>query len=119
MPFTIENNKLLNIDFWKKINPEFHINDSEFIKSQRPVNFQSVQIENVYSDLLEEGYFQNDPVDWNLPISKMAEAVRQFVDFGWPTVFVFVYDEFFMIPYKLSGILNQILGEDFMLLPDF
>ena len=119
MPLKIDNDKLLSIDFWKKLNPDFHINDKEFINNQKPVNLQSAQIENIYSDLLEEGYFQSDPVEWNIPISKMANAVRQFTDFGWPTVFVFVYDEFFLLPHKLSGILNKILGNDFMLLPDF
>lgn len=119
MPFKIENNKLLDINFWKKINPDFHINEKDFIASQKPINFQLDEIESAYSDLLEEGYLQKDPVEWNLPIPKMAEAVRQFADFGWPTVFVFVYDEFFLLPYKLSGILNKILGKDFMLLPDF
>lgn len=119
MTLKIENNKFLDIDFWKKINPSLHIEDSEFIKNQKPVNLDKAQVESAHNYLLEEGYLQIDPVDWNLQISKMAEAAKQFVDMGWPPVFLFVYDELFLIPYKLSNLLNKVLGEDYMILPDF
>jgi len=119
MTINVEKNKLEDINFWKKINPDLHIEDNAFMNSQKSVGFTSEIINNICTDLSEEGYFQTDPLDWNLPITKMADAIKQFVDFGWPTVFVFAYDEFMLIPHKLSQLLNKVLGENFKILPDY
>ena len=115
----IECDKLFDHKFWTKINPNLHVDDKAFQKSQSVLNLSADSIKKLGDDLLEEGYFQSAPVQWELPMSEMAETVTKFFDMNWPEAFVFVYDEFFLLPYKLSGILSHALGEDFKQLPDF
>ena len=112
-------NQLLNNKFWEKINPGLHIDDKDFLNKHKPLHFSKEALDCINKDLLEEGYFQLKPIDWELPFSAMLDALTKFVDMGWPPVLAYVYDEFFLVPFKLSKVLSNILGQDFKQLPDF
>lgn len=115
----IELEKMLKPDFWTSINPDLHVDDQAFIKNQKALQLSTDKLKWINDYINEEGYFQIEPQDLGLPISKMADAVTKFADMGWPTPMVFVYDEFFILPYCISNILKSILGNDFKQLPDF
>lgn len=111
--------KLKEKEFWIKLNPKLHVDEKSFSASQNIIRFDQTTLEEIKKEIIEDGYFQINPVDWGLPLNEMKLAVRNFYDMGLPTPFVFVYDEFFLMPYKVSGILSFILGNDFKILPDF
>ncbi|MBI3591851.1 MAG: phytanoyl-CoA dioxygenase family protein [Candidatus Melainabacteria bacterium] len=115
----LEPQKFLDPKFWTSINPALHVEDKTFLTQHSALRFDAVKLKEINSDLVKEGYFQLEPQKWQLPISLMAEAVKKFVDMGWPTVFALVYDEFFLLPYCVSEILSSVLGKDFKQLPDF
>lgn len=115
----IEFDKLLDYSLWRELSPILHIEDKSFLKNHYPISIKKDILEDCYSRLLEEGYFQIDPVDWDLPISEMAQAVKKIVEMGYPPVFSYIYDEFFLVSYKLSNLLSHILGDKFKQLPSF
>lgn len=115
----LEYEKIIDYQFWRELSPSLHIEDKSFLQKHYPINIKRDAFEKLYSNLLEEGYFQTEEIDWELPLAEMAETVKKIVEMGCPPVFAYIYDEFFLIPYKLSYILSQILGKDFKQLPSF
>ena len=111
--------KLKEKEFWIKLNPKLHVDEKSFSANQNIIRFDQTILEEIKKELVEDGYFQINPVDWGLPLAEMRLAITNFYDMGLPIPFVFIYDEFFLMPYKVSGILSFILGNDFKILPDF
>jgi len=115
----LEPSRLMEKEFWLSIVPGLHLNDKKFLAECSALVFNSEELELIKRDLLEDGYFQVDPQQWGFSIPLMAEAVTRFSDMAWPTVLAMIYDEFFVLPYCISNLLNSVLGKDFKQLPDF
>lgn len=105
--------------FWQDFCPKLHIADMEFLNSQTYFNVQSDAIQMARQALKAEGYFEINSPHWELPIAGMAELVMKLDENGLPTPFSFVYDEFWCLYYRLNKLLEGILGEGFLRLPDF
>jgi hypothetical protein len=84
-----------------------------------PFAIGAAEAQQLASAVRREGYLQLDPVDWGLPISGMAEAIANLHRAGWPAVFGFVYDEFWLAFGKLDRLIAGILDGPYAALPDF
>ena len=58
------------------------------------------------------GYFKVDGGDWALPVdhSVLADCVVALRQHGWPGVFGYMFDEFWMLTRRLHGIVRHVLG---------
>jgi Phytanoyl-CoA dioxygenase (PhyH) len=84
-----------------------------------PFALGAAQAGQLASAVRREGYLQLDSVDWGLPISALAEAITNLHQAGWPPVFGFVYDEFWLVFAKLDRLIAGILDGPYSVLPDF
>jgi hypothetical protein len=98
-----------NISFYKEINPSLHICDSNFL-NQEIYDFDNSILDFISSQSIKEGYFQLDPIDWKLPIYDMANAIIRLKEQKILTAYAFVYDEYWLMFYKLHKILLRLLG---------
>jgi hypothetical protein len=101
--------------FWTRLNPELKLGQPQ-VPSLFPVD--DAWRQELWSDLLTEGYFHLGP---RLPkghVARMAAAVRRLVAAQIPPVFMYVYDDFYNLSGYLHGFLGALLGPGFRVLPD-
>lgn len=103
---------------WSQINPKLNIGKLNF-QSPNPILFSQYELTQINESLLDEGYFALDPKDFQLPIDEMANAISQLKSRNMMPVYAFVYDEFWMLFFKLHNLLCSILGNDYKILPAF
>lgn len=62
--------------------------------------------------LQRNGYFHVPGGDWRLPVAHtdLAQCVVALREHGWPGVFGFMFDEFWMVTRRLHGIVRRVLG---------
>jgi len=112
--------QITDINFWKQLNPKMHITDDDFMKSSKIFTLNNAQKNYIHSHMQVEGYVQLSPPDWgDLQISEMASLVKTFVAKDIMPVFSFLFDEYWLLFYKLNEFHQFILDDDYKLLPDF
>jgi hypothetical protein len=101
--------------YWSALNPELALGGAQV---DPLFDVDEAWRDELWSDLLTEGYFHLGP---RLPaafVARLAAALRRLRAAHIPPVFLYVYDE----PYHLSGYLRAflaaLLGADFRVLPD-
>mmetsp|Transcript_25099 Transcript_25099/g.78730 ORF Transcript_25099/g.78730 Transcript_25099/m.78730 type:complete len:315 (-) Transcript_25099:261-1205(-) len=68
-----------------------------------------------------EGYVKleaEDAPDWQLDFDKMVGAMDELHALGLPVAYAFVFDEFWTAFWRLHELLNELLGEGYLRLPD-
>jgi len=103
-------------EFWLHLNP--HLTISRGSKPQaRPF---ALETESAFflENLKEEGYFkiENNVMDAGT-LPPLVQAVKKIRDEHWPTPFLFVYDQCWQQFQHLNGLLSQILGNDYKMMP--
>jgi len=101
--------------FWVELNPD--------LKVGRPQVAPLFEVDDgwrqeLWSDLLTEGYFHLGP---RLPaehIARMAAALLRLRERHIPPVFMYVYDDFYNLYGYLHALLAALLGPGFRVLPD-
>ncbi len=112
--------QLNNRSFWRDLAPYMHVDDSEFCQSIVPFQVQNETIDEFNSLLLQEGYFQTEPADFNpISLANMVMLIDTLQKNNIPLAYAFVYDEFWMIHYMLHNLLQGVLGAGYYRLPDF
>lgn len=106
-------------DFWREICQALHIAAPAHPDRHRPVETGNANDEALRSLIKTEGYFQLPPPDWQLPLETMAGLVGTLERRGIPVAFAFVYDEFWTLSLKLTPLIETVLGQGFLRLPDF
>ncbi|HEY8616126.1 phytanoyl-CoA dioxygenase family protein [Phenylobacterium sp.] len=66
-----------------------------------------------------EGYFGEHDPELERLAPRLADAVSRLVRAGIPAPFLFVYDEAWTAFHRMSGLLADLLGPDYRVLPDF
>ncbi|AUN29085.1 phytanoyl-CoA dioxygenase family protein [Niveispirillum cyanobacteriorum] len=111
---------LVSPAFWLEHNPSLHVVDVDFLNANRPFNINPELAQRARDLVLREGYFHlPGPIPWELPIGAMCDAVGRLKNAGLSPVFAYTYDEFWLIFGKLHHLIRSILGDDYLLLPDF
>eukprot|EP00026_Physarum_polycephalum_P010693 Phypoly_transcript_10867.p1 GENE.Phypoly_transcript_10867~~Phypoly_transcript_10867.p1 ORF type:complete len:357 (+),score=68.35 Phypoly_transcript_10867:196-1266(+) len=92
---------------WRKLAPELHVEDDEF--SQENCTSPHYSWENERNQILTEGFAELKNIDWgNIKTQHIACAAANLQRHGWPPVFVLVYDEVWLMAFKLIGMLRAI-----------
>lgn len=110
--------QLRSEDTWHAIAPSLHVCDSAFWQSQQALQLDDTTLDTLAQLTTREGYFQTDPVDWQLPVYDMANLIHALRQLRIPPVFGFVYDEFWLMYVKMQPVLARILGDDYVTLPN-
>jgi len=102
------NIKHKNIDYWKNLIPQFHINDSD--TCQDFIEFSDSDLDEIVYRMKEEGYLAIDPVKWNVDLDLLSAGIKTIVDAGHLPVYGFIYDEYWNVFRLLNNLILKILG---------
>ncbi len=108
---------LLHPPTWVTLNPMLHVGSA--VSALEGVGIDADGAAVLEELLLREGYFHLPPLAWQLPLDDMARAIVRLTEAGFVAPFCFMYDEFWLMFIKLNGLLRQLLGEDYWMLPNF
>lgn len=103
------------VAFWGELNAGFSITDKPFSKPAEQYHIAENEISEHLRQFKKEGYFQARPLIPEADAKRMADCIKAIVDKGFPPVFAFVYDEFWLLYKNLSQVLAPIFGEDYKL----
>jgi len=109
----------LDREYWRKLNPELNITDGSEIAPIKPIGVNEKIVASTKESLQLDGYFQLDQILDSLLLDRLAGAVEKIRESGWPTPFVFVYDEFWQLIHPLKQLFESLLGAELKLLPEF
>jgi hypothetical protein len=107
------------IETWRALVPGLTVCDDNAMARFAALDFSPEVLAGTAAALVEEGYFQLDPPEWDLPWQDMAAAVTSLRGQGLSTCFAFMYDQFWLAFARLHGLLGHNLGPDYSLLPAF
>ncbi|MBS1955559.1 MAG: SAM-dependent methyltransferase [Cyanobacteria bacterium SZAS-4] len=102
-----------DIEFWRQLNPELHITDSDKPFSIPPLNIDAQVLEDVRESLRKDAYFQIHKLIDSALAAKLARGVEIMHKAGWPPPFVVLYDEYWEMFYQLKPLFESILGEGY------
>ena len=104
---------------WRRLSPRLHVSATDLWEDLAPFPLDSPEARNLAAHMRREGYVQLAAVDWDLSLKDMAITVASVVRLGFPAVFAFVYDEFWIAFFKFHQMIASLLGETYAILPDF
>lgn len=104
---------------WIALNPALHVCSPARLGVVDVLDVDAATGDQLEALLVREGYFHVPQVNWNLPIAEMAAGIGRLVAAGLVPPFAFMYDEYWLIYFKLHKLLSRLLGEGYMMLPDF
>ncbi len=108
---------LLDIAFWRKLCPMLSV--SADLSPPAPTNGGAVPCQRTRDRMRTEGYFQEHDSDLASLAPLVGQAVAQLVAAGIPPAFVFVFDEAWACFHRLHGVIVDLLGPEYRVLPDF
>lgn len=110
---------LLQPQLWTDLNPTLTVVKAEGLKNIGALVIDKATGDALDNLLINEGYFHIPQPPWNLPLGDMAQAIVRLCERGFVPPFCFIYDEFWLMYIKLKQMLGRLLGETYMMLPDF
>jgi len=110
---------LLEPQLWLDLNPTLNVVNAERMKSLGVLTIDAASGDAMEKTLMREGYFHIPQLQWNLPLGEMAQGIVRLSERGLVPPFCFIYDEFWLMFVKLNHVLKRLLGEGYMMLPDF
>ena len=106
--------RLTTVEYWKALNPGMSISDYPFqTPADKEVKAPSVEVERCVQQMREEGHFRIGSVLSKERMARMAQAVVNIVEAGYPPAFAYVYDDFWQVFRDLSPVLTPMYGEDY------
>lgn len=109
--------EVLDLDFWRALAPEFHIESGEFLRP-REMRFESATVERGAEALAREGYAEFCGLDLGMGIAPMAALARRLSSKNLHPIFAFVYDEYWRPYFALDPLYRRLIG-DYVFLPNF
>src|SRR5687768_6095720 len=103
--------------FWQALAPDLHVEDVAYLQGQTYWNLDEESFKALKELIKVKGYFQLPPQQWELPIARMAELIKELERRGLPLPFSFMYDEFWCLFFRLHKLLEGLLGEGYLRLP--
>ncbi len=111
--------KATSPDFWLRLNPDLHIEGQDVRRPWEPVSIAVKELDDLKLDMVEEGYFSTKPLLDLEEVGLLADAVEVLWADHWPTVFAMVYDEFWQVYQRASGLLQHVLGPGYKQLANY
>jgi len=104
---------------WIDLSPRLNVANSERWKNSPVFKIDEPTAKTLEGLLLREGYFHIPQLPWNLPLPEMAQTIVRLSERGLVPPFCFMYDEFWVMFASLHHLLSRLLGDQYMMLPDF
>jgi hypothetical protein len=111
--------KIDNIQNWRDFAPNLHVFDENFLQGQKVFRLDDATKEQVSQKIKLEGYFQLPKQQWEIDFKLLVDLIFRLKIQKIPTPFAFIFDEYWLIFWKLSQIAQHILGDSSLRLPDF
>ena len=111
--------RLNDKQFWLRMAPGLNVENDDLFSQKYLLPFDDDRLAAIRARVVTEGYFDIEDLPWTAPIAGMAELVAALHRQKFPTVFAFVYDEFWAIYYAINRAIESVLGAGFYRLPDF
>ena len=111
--------QIINQNFWQNLSKEMHVVDKDYMNNFPIFNINDNQKTHLKNLMLNEGYFQLTPPQWDLPIDQMANTIKLFHNKDIMPIFSFIFDEFWLLFYKLDQFYKTLLNDNYKMLPDF
>jgi hypothetical protein len=111
--------RLRDTGFLRRMAPDLHVQDDTFYGSVRKPPLSMEELDAIGKQISTEGYFELSPTELGVNVDQMANLVKLLVGQGMPSVFAFLYDEYWAIYNALDPVLKHVLGANYKRLPDF
>lgn len=105
-------------DYWRGINPDSNVTETPWPAECNEIEFSAAEIEACKESLAEEGYFQTRPCIADASLERLINCIKRVRDERHPPAYALLYDDFFEVLASIAGLLRQILGSDFLIVPD-
>jgi len=102
--------------FWRELAPDMTLDGPP---AAPLIPMDGAKRDQLWNDLLTNGYFQLEPLLPKDQVQRMARALLRLREADIPMVFLYVWDEPWHLSAQLGGVLAALLGPDFRSLPDF
>merc|ERR1719503_450143 len=108
---------LTSPDYWRKVCPGLHVNDSEWqtsILAKRKEVTSRSDCADVRTRLLEDGYSSLPPTSfrWTVETRKLADGILALETCGWPATFISIYDEAWVMALDASEVMKEATGNE-------
>jgi hypothetical protein len=105
--------------YWEELNPSLSIGSDITNDGIETTVIDSRHGNKLVNQFMKEGYFKTESMILNSTLSNMRECVEVLRKEGWPPVFSFVYDQFWMVSRlpSLVQLLSSILGPGYRQIP--
>lgn len=103
--------------FWRALCPDAALSDDPFHGA--PVEVPPPTLERAHDQLTTEGYLHTGPLLPDAECRALAALALRLHDRGLPPPFALAFDDPWRALWRLSGLLNPLLGGAYRVLPDF
>ncbi|PCI59322.1 MAG: hypothetical protein COB37_11800 [Kordiimonadales bacterium] len=108
--------RLFEVDYWRSLAPALSVmGDVDAFA----VDFAENALETYNRKLVREGYVQIPAPGTETPLQDLTILFAKLADMGLPPVFAFVYDEVWALNARLKNIMGKVVGDGYLMLPDF
>ena len=115
----VRKNQIEDIDYWRELCPNATISTLSIGKAKSLSTTETSALEEYQSLLREEAYFQTPQLLPKEMQAQMLECIENVKAAGYPPMFALVYDVFYEAFQYFDPILRHLLGEDYVLVPNF
>ncbi|MFK5947367.1 MAG: phytanoyl-CoA dioxygenase family protein [Methylococcales bacterium] len=112
--------KSLAKEYWLALCPKLSVTDNLLSDTtEKAYDIENTIIKKCAEQYKEDGYFQSPPIIPNELAQQLADTIITVTNQGFPAQFCLIYDEFWKPLRRLNKLLDPIIGENHLLLPDF
>ena len=111
--------KAVDVGYWRKLIPHLSIGGDSKPERVEKSSIGSLRQRELLEGLTREGYFQTGPLLSAAVLGQMRECVEILKANGWPSIFAFIYDQFWLVwrAPSLVQLLSVALGPGYKVIP--
>jgi hypothetical protein len=108
-----------SLDYWEQLNPALSVGQLRGVGVRETRAIDPRRRNELAARLAADGYFQADDLLPAVTLGRMCRAVEALRRAGWPSVFAFVYDQFWQVTRvpSLVRLLSAVLGRGYRQIP--
>ena len=113
-----EARRVASIDYWRRLVPGAGVSDDPFPAGLGSYDPGEGRMAEALAQIRREGYFQLPPLLPPAEVALLRRIVETVVAAGHRTTYALLYDPFYHVMARLRDVLEPLLGEGYLLLPD-
>jgi hypothetical protein len=114
----IPRNLIENVDYWRNLNRASRVTEFPWPGQCEEISFSDSEFESCKKSLVEEGYFQTRPCIPEPVLDRLIECIKAVRADRHAPVYALLYDDYFEVLASLGGLLRELLGIGFLIVPD-